>query len=345
MRWLLVHPGPGFSVADVHIGWLEALTGLGEQVRDYNLGERLTFFERARFEREPGLYSRALTTNEDIVRLAVDGLYADLFRARPDVLLVISALFIPHELLDRARASGSLVVVIHTEAPYENDRQIKLAEHADLNLVNDPTNLDAFPRALYLPHAYRPAVHHPGPGDPDLKCDLAFVGTGYRSRIQFLEAMDLDGLDVTLAGNWQHLDEVSPLRRYVAHDPAHCFDNADTARLYRSARVGLNLYRREANLPELAQGVAIGPREVEMAACRLPFVRDPRPESDDLFPMLPAASSPDEASERIRWLLAHDTIAAQLADHAYAVIADRTFSNHAAILLRLLDRIDRRRTQ
>lgn len=345
MKWLVVHPGPGFSVADVHIGWFEALTGLGVQVRDYNLGERLTFFEQARFEREPGLFSRALTTNEEIVRLAVDGLYADLFRTRPDVLFVISALFVPHELLDLARSSGTRVVVLHTESPYEDDRQLKTAEHADLNLLNDPVNLDRFPHALYLPHAYRPAVHYPGPGDPDLKCDLAFVGTGYVSRIRFLEAMDLDGLDVTLAGNWQHLDEYSPLRKHVIHDPARCFDNADTARLYRSARVGLNLYRREANLPELAQGVAIGPREVEMAACRLPFVRDPRPESDDLFPMLPAADSPDEATEHIRWLLARDTIAAQLANHAYAVIADRTFANHAAILLRLLDRIDRRRNQ
>jgi len=338
VKWLLVHPGPGFSVHDVHIGWFEALTGLGEQVRDYNLGERLTFFERARFERETGLYSRALTTNEDIVRLAVDGLYADLYRTHPDVLLVVSALFVPHELIDLARSCGTRVVVLHTESTYEDDRQLKTAEHADLNLLNDPVNLDRFPRALYLPHAYRPAIHHPGPPDPDLVCDLAFVGTGYASRVRFLEAMDLDGLDVTLAGNWQHLNETSPLRRHIGHDPARCFDNTDTARLYRSAKAGLNLYRREANLPELAQGVAIGPREVEMAACRLPFVRDRRPESDDLFPMLPAFTTPDEATDQLRWLLTHDTVAAQLADHAYAVIADRTFTNHAAILLRLLDK-------
>ena len=55
-------------------------------------------------------------------------------------------------------------------------------------------------------------------------CDFAFVGTGYASRIAFMEAMDLAGLDVVLAGNWQQLAEHSPLHAHVAHDerPLDC---------------------------------------------------------------------------------------------------------------------------
>lgn len=322
-------------MADVCAGWVEALTDLGAQVAEFKLGELMTFFEGARFEREPGVFTRALTTNEEIVRLAVDGLYRDLYVRRPDVLIVISGMFIPGELLDRARAYGTLTVVIHTESPYEDDRQVALAEHANVNLVNDPTNFAAFPRCLYLPHAYRPSLHHPGPGEPGLACDLAFVGTGYRSRVQFIEAMNLDGLDVVLAGNWQALHEHSPLRKHVAHDLRKCLDNADTAQLYRSARAGLNLYRREANQPALSDGWSCGPREIEMAACGLPFARDPRGESDDLFPMLPSFTDPAEASEQIRWLLAGDRT--DLATQARAAIAERTFHNHAAQLLRLLE--------
>ncbi len=338
MRVLVVHPGPSFSVADVCAGWVEALRELGVQVAESKLGDRLTFFEAARFEQEPGRFRRALHDNASIVRLAVDGLYSELYRFKPDVLLCISAMFLPAELLDLARIYGTRVVVIHTESPYEDDRQIALGEHADLNLLNDPINIEAFSRALYLPHAYRPTIHHPGPGEPGMVCDLAFVGTGYASRIRFLEAADLSGLDVVLAGNWQQLHERSPLRAHVAHDLRDCFDNADAAQLYRSAQVGMNLYRREANGPDLVEGWSIGPREVEMAACGLPFVRDHRGETDDVFAMLPAFDDPDEAGEQIRWLLDHDDERQALASKAREAIADRTFTNHAAMLLRLLDK-------
>ena len=143
-----------------------------------------------------------------------------------------------------------------------------------------------------MPHAYRPLVHHPGPVDPVMACDLAFVGTGFPSRVEFLEAMDLDGLDVLLAGAWAWLPDSSPLRRMVAHDLGECIDNTQTASIYRSAMTGINLYRREADDGDHADGVSCGPREIEMAACGLWFARDPRPESDDLFPMLPSFTGP-----------------------------------------------------
>jgi hypothetical protein len=83
--------------------------------------------------------------------------------------------------------------------------------------------------------------------------------------------MDLHGLDVLLAGNWHDVGKDSPIRPFVAHDPDDCLDNARAAEVYRSARVGINLYRREAQRPELSAGWSMGPREVEMAACGLFF--------------------------------------------------------------------------
>ena len=113
--------------------------------------------------------------------------------------------------------------------------------------------------------------------------------------------MDLDGLDVKLGGNWMRLgaeiggalDADSPLRKYLAHDLDECMDNTDAADLYRSAKVGLNLYRREAAQPELEQGWAMGPREIEMAACSLFFLRDQRGEGDEVLRMLPTFDGPD----------------------------------------------------
>lgn len=338
MRILVAHPGPQFSVHDVFIGWTEALRALGQQVATFNLDERLCFYDHAMLERD-GEPVKALS-GEQATGLAVNGLYAALYKVRPHVLLCVSGFFIPTDLLDLARAYGTKVVVLHTESPYEDGRQLNVAEHADLNLINDPTNLVAFQSVAptrYAQHSYRPHIHSPGVPDPKIASDLAFVGTGYQSRIEFLERMDLDGLDVLLAGNWKQLTDDSPLRKHVGHDPEECLDNEETVQVYRSAQCGLNLYRREAENEHLAFGQAMGPREVEMAATGLFFLRDPRPESDEVLSMLPAFTSPGEASELLRYWLARPGRRRELATLAREAVADRTFTNRAAELLRWLD--------
>lgn len=338
MRWLVAHPGPNFSVHDVYTGWVEGLREIGEKVVEFNLGERLDFYSQALIDRD-GAVRPALTADQ-ATDMAVNGIYATAFKARPDVLLAVSGFFLPPEVFDRLKRSGTRVVILHTESPYEDDRQLKLAPYADVNLVNDPTNLGRYAElgaAAYVPHAYRPALHHPGSPDPDMACDLAFVGTGYPSRVEFFEQMNLDGLDVALAGNWQGLADDSPLRKHIAHDLAECCDNTETARLYRSAAAGLNLYRREAQRPELSAGWAMGPREVEMAACGLFFARDARGEGDEVLPMLPAFTTPAQASDIVRWYLDHPAERDRLAGLAREAVIGRTFEHHAAVLRRLLD--------
>lgn len=334
MKILAAHPGPSFSVHDVYAGWVEAFRDLGQQVAEYNLSDRLTFYDSALLEVGPHQVRKALS-KEQATQLAIHGLYGMLYKSRPDVLFVVSAFFYPPELLDLARSYGTKVVLLHTESPYEDGRQTAIAEHADVNLVNDPTNLDRFPKGTrYVPHAYRPKLHYPGAATPEMVCDLAFVGTGYPSRVDFLERMDLTGLDVALAGNWQSVRKDSPLQAHIAHAADECLDNAQAVEVYRSARVGLNLYRREAEAEHLAVGWSMGPREVEMAACGLFFLRDPRPEGDEVLHMLPTVSGPEDASEQLRYWLKRDRAA--VAAQARDAIADRTFTNHAADLLRQL---------
>ena len=179
-------------------------------------------------------------------------------------------------------------------------------------------------------------MHYPAPGAAKL-WDFAFIGTGFPSRVRFFEQMHLSGLDVRLAGPWLDLPEDSPLRQYADPNPEGCVDNTETADIYRQSRTGLNLYRREAEDAHLGEGWACGPREIEMAACGLWCARDPRPESDDLFPMLPAFTSPEEAGELIRWALAHPGDAEEAAGKARAAVEGRTFISHARKLLAMLD--------
>lgn len=338
MKWLACQPGPNFSVQDVHAGWTEALTAAGERVVEFPLGSALTFYDSAVMQVGSGRFQKALS-GEQATALAADRLCGALWKTRPDVLLLTSGFFLPPELLQLARHDGTTVVLISTEQPYELSRELDLARHCDVVLLTDPTTIDRFAdvtTAWHQPHCYRPALHHPGPPDPILTCDLAFIGTGYPSRADFFKAMDLDGLDVLLGGNWQGLDPLSPLRRFVAHGAEDCVDNATTVEVYRSQRVGINLYRREAEAPDLVAGWSAGPREIEMAAVAAFFLRDPRPEGDALFPMLPTFTSPAEAGEHLRWWLAHPDQRATAALKAREAVTGRTFDTAAARLLKHL---------
>jgi spore maturation protein CgeB len=194
-----------------------------------------------------------------------------------------------------------------------------------------------------MPHAYRPDVHYPrsGPRDPELASDLVFIGSAFASRKAFFEAMDLDGIDVLIGGaDWGALEPGSPLIGFVGtiQGAPDCVDNPQAAGLYRHAKAGINFYRREAEEDAIA-GVAMGPREVEMAACGLFFLRDPRPESDETFPMLPSFTSPGDASEKLRYWLARDREREEAAAKARAAIEGRTFSNSARRFLQLVSRL------
>lgn len=335
MRWLACQPGPHWSVKDVHVGWVEALRAAGETVLDFPLGNWLTFFGEALLPRSQHEFFRAMT-DAQAIEASQDRLAAALWKTRPDVLLMTSGFFATPPLLDTCRRDGVTVVLLATEQPYELSRELDLAAHCDAVLLNDPTHLARFTEVTetyYQPHSYRPTIHTPGLARAELAADLGFVGTGYDSRIAFFEAMGLDGLDVLLAGNWKQLADDSPLRRYVAEGIEDCLDNARTVDVYRSAAAGINLYRREG---ETADGWAMGPREVEMAAVGSFFLRDPRPEGDELFPSLPTFTSPAEATEQLRWYLAHPAARDAAALKAREAVHDRTFDHAASRLLRLI---------
>ena len=339
-RVLLIHPGPAFSVHDVYVGWREGLEAVGANVATYNLHDRLVFYDRTYMLVTENQFRKALTPDQAI-ELATNGVLSACYQFWPDVVVVVTGFLIKATMLDLLRSRGHKVVLIHTEEPYEFEREMGLAAHADLNLLNDPTHLDRFKEvapSIYMPHAYRPQVHCPGPADPEAASDLAFVGTGFPSRIAFLEAMNLAGVDVALAGNWQHLTEGSPLRQYLAHPIEECCDNAQGVRLYRATKCGLNLYRREVEDGGTADGWSVGPREIEMAATGLFFLRQSRAEGNELFPMLPTFTSPDDASEQLRWWLTHDDARLVAAGKARDAIADRTFDRHAAEMLQLVER-------
>lgn len=360
-RILLVHPGPDFSVADVYRGWSKALRKLGHHVREYNTNERLTFYGRALFEDSDRsapcehcgrvAVRKALPDPAMIAQMATAGLVEDVFNFQPEVIFFVSCFFQSGTVLRRLRQRGFKLVMLHTESPYQDDEQKLRGQFANLNLLNDPVNIQSWADmgipAAYVPHSYDPDVHYPVDSaarltDSPYQVDFSFIGTAFRSRCEFFSAMNLDGIDTAFGGNgWDQIDpEFAPLLRYLGHKPDECVDNAETARVYRMTRCGINFYRREGEDQHKGEGWAMGPREVEMAACGLFFLRDSRPESDEVLPMLPTFTSAADAEEKLRWYLANDRARENAADLAYTAVEQRTFANRAAEVCELMEKME-----
>lgn len=334
-RALIVHPGPDFSVADVFRGWCRGFSELGWDVMPYNLGDRMQWGSIAHLAAADGTYHRAFPEPEDVYGFALSGLYRAAYRWWPDVIVFVSGFILDQELLEVFKARGHKVACVFTESPYEDSRQLMVAPAFDAVAVNDEASLHKYDRAIYTPHAYDPTVHHPGHSSH--KSDCVFVGTGYPSRQEFMKRVDWNGIDLALGGNWEDADDT--LTPYVVHNLDDCLDNDDTADMYRGAATGFNIYRTENNgdMADSGEGWAVGPREVELAACRTWFARQSRPESDALFPMLPTFTSPEELGEQLRWALANPDHAATAAAKAREAVQGRTFPNNVTALLRALD--------
>lgn len=339
MRALVVYPGPEFSVSDVADKVAKGLSGNGVEVRAFNMHDLIAFYTNAYVKDDKRAarrrrYIKAMD-HDGAVQMCMDHLKAELWKVPHDVLVIVSGFFTDFDSLDRIRKRGVKVVAVMTEQPYELERELALASHADVVALNDPVHAEEFrevcPVGLYLPHSYDPATHHAN-GRSD-RYDFTFVGTAYPSRIKFFERVDFGRANVALAGNWEALSRFSHLNRHKAGKSWECMLNAHTAELYRQSAMSCNTYRIEHDDGADADGWAIGPREVELAACGTFFARESRGESDELFPMLPTISDPSELSDVLRWSMSHPAERQAAADAARAAVADRDCVTVAGDLL------------
>jgi hypothetical protein len=364
-RILIVHPGPDFSVADVYRGWEKALKKLGHTVMGYNTNDRLAHYGHSRMP-EPGkpscdacgqLPTHAALDADGIKQLSMAGLYEPLYKFWPEIVFFVSGFYMTPEMLQVIRTRRHKIVILHTESPYQDDEQMARGEFAHLNLLNDPVNLEAWKDldvpVAYMPHAYDPDLHFPSWKPDRFETDFLFVGTLFKSRAEFFSRFDFSGLTASFGGSgWDLAMAEYPelvtavvdrqkgyrLVDYVGHALDCCVPNEETARLYRTARVGINFYRRESEDSQAGRGWAMGPREVEMAASGLFFLRDPRPESDELFDgVLPAFSSAEEASALMHLWAKDPAMREHAARLAYERIASRTFDNNARKATELME--------
>ena len=183
--------------------------------------------------------------------------------------------------------------------------QLKMAASASVTAERpgEHRHLPGIGPAAYMPHAYRPSVHHPpAPGAKPLH-DLAFVGTGFPTRVRFFEQMDLAGLDVRLrACGWT----AAGTRRCGTGRPPDP-DAASTTPTPRNLPAGAVRHqllppRRRGRGQAKAGRAGRGRSRWRRAACSSCATRGPSPTA---VPDAALVHQRGRGGELLRWALAH----------------------------------------
>lgn len=336
MRVLLLHPGAGWSTADVESGLRYGLEQHGVDVIRYRLDRRLGMTKfamnmawRQAKKHRPDLpkpthgevmYEAAWPVIEPAVRLGVDA------------IIIVSGMFVPLDAVKWLKKAGQNVFVLFTETPYDTEQELLWAAEVDGCWTHERASLPQFrsvnPRSGYLPHGFHPLRHTPGVRESEANVpshDVVFVGSGFPERIQWFNSIDWSGIDLGLYGSWKGLGLDRRLKQFVRSEP---INNEYASALYRKSKIGLNLYRTRGmrRLPLTVVPESLSPRAYELAACGVFHLSENRAEVREVFgDLVPTFSNPREAETLIRRWLADDAGRAEIAAQLPACVAGHSW--------------------
>lgn len=198
----------------------------------------------------------------------------------------------------------------------------------------------------YLPMAYNPRLHIPGPPDPDKQCDVVFVGGGFPERKALLNAVDWTGIDRAIHGTLWGLDlEAEQEKRDFGRGSRYtegAIPNEMTTAWHRSAKVALNLHRQmtfiERNLPFPAgHAESLGPRSYEIPASGgFLLSDDERPEIADVYGDAAAvfrAWNAADLERQLRYWLSHPGERERKQQAQHEAVRPHHWGNRARVLL------------
>lgn len=350
MKVLVVGPGSEFSISEVVDGITGGLRACGHEVLEYDtMGQFAIDTERVKRTLRRARMGGAVPTKKDDPRLK------PFFRAvreetfkdviwrvmdeQCDWLVLVSPLLAPPRALAALSQIKAHTAMIMTESPYDDHRQLLLAEFSHLPTSNDRASAQA-QEMDYLPMAYSPELHQPRAGEPTIPVhDVVFVGVGFPERIRLLESTDWTGINLGLYGDWVKVADDSPLRPFIHQG---VIPNTQAVDLYKNSLVGLNMHRIDGDYygktgRVVPDGWSVNPRAYELAACGVPQVSDWRPGLVDVFGEKMGHEMAIDTGERlgysIRKLLGSAALRARVADEQQeAVIGRHSYHQRAAAL-------------
>lgn len=311
MRIYVVHPGAGFATSDVYSGLVAGLVACGVEVHEGRIDTILNFYDTAvragvaTGAMDPAKFTTGLFNKQ---RLASAHITQSILDVWPDLVIVVSGHNYHTRDVQLLRKVGIPVACLLTESPYFIDLEMILAGIYRTVFTNERACVERLravtPRAWYLPHAYSPAVHQPGPADPSKACDAFFVGSWFEERCRLLTGEAWNGIGLV----WKGHD--------LSDEPDDIVPNDEAAVWYRSAAISLNMHRTTTSNgtgQHIRPGEAesLNPRAYEIAACGgFMLCDDARPELRDVFggvaPTYRAGDPSDLARQTRHWLARPD---------------------------------------
>lgn len=351
MRLLAIHPGSEYAIGDVYDGLVPALSRAGVEVVPFALSVRL---ERAaswlrwcwQESGDPG----PAPNDADVAYQAGIGAIERALRLKVDWVLVFSAMYFHPDVIVLLRRAGLKIGMILTESPYESEAELNLLKWAEIAWTIERSCVEKYrqinPNVFYLQHAYDPERHSPqtqvmdgvasGPsttGDEIAPAchDVVFVGTPFPERVEMLEAIDWEGIDLGLYGWWDEvISDRSPLRAHVA---GGVVPNTQAAALYRASKIGLNIFRSSKDFESgvrVEGAESVNPRVLELAACGVFQISDWRPEVEEIFGgSVPTFQTAAKLQMLLRKYLDRPDRRAVLAYEARLAVAGHTFDARA----------------
>jgi spore maturation protein CgeB len=351
LRVLCVHPGASWATADVYYGLLYGLRQHGVWVDQYRLDARIPWSVKSLYamwrinkKNQPDLPK---PNQADFMYHAGVGALEMALRNQVDVVIVVSAMLMHPDVVAMMKQAGLRVVVLFTESPYDEEKELAFAKLVDGGWTNERTSVPKFravnPNFGYLPHGWHPEKHYVAAkhvGDLPSH-DVVFVGSGFAERVSWFNAIDWTGIDLGLYGSWKNLGLNKHLTKCVRSGP---IENEKASALYRRAKIGLNLYRTLKGWGQTAGRISgaesLSPRAYELAACGVFHLSEHRAEVREVFgDLVPTFSTPTEAAALIRLWLKDDQGRKRIAEQLPACVAEQSWVSRAAMVLGDLHRL------
>lgn len=341
MKVLCIHPGHLFATTDVFDGLCAGLRANGVEPVEYRFDRTARLFYALVKGAE---YSGAIVPDADASAsefarwLGASDALAMALDQEVAAVIVVNGLLVPPERMVLLRKLGIPVACIGTEAPYQTDRELQVAPAYTHWFTNERREVWRFSRmthAVYLPHAYNPERHTPGPARPGRASDVVFVGSGFPERRSLVQGVDWSTINLVLRGTlWDGKAQGEG-----------AISNSEACNWYRGARIVLNHHRTStyhANDQHIAANSAesLGPRAYEIAACKAPqLCDDSRPEYREVFgdaAVTYRAGDSADLERLIRHYLAHDDERLALAAAQHEAVMPHSWQSRAADVLNAL---------
>lgn len=350
MRILLAMPPHAYATADVARGYVRALGRVPSvKVEPWHFWPRIMYHDggvrswgarQRKAAREAGAdvgrTDYKLGRNMVLTKASME-IVADALHWRADWVVVVCGIAFHPDAVRTLQRAGIRVAAVFTESPYEDTAARHFGHAVDLLGVNDRASLPRFPAesTIYLPTAYDREIHHPGVESDDDTPDVLALGTGFKERIRLLAAVDWTGVDLRLRGHWQKGTREPRLREHIVGERGISIThNEQSARLYRAARINLNLYRRDGDAQSMS------PRAYELAALQtFSLHEDARPEAHQVFgDSVGYFDGPRQLEAVVRHYLARPEERERMARESWERVQGNDYDARAVTLLAAMER-------